>query len=69
MVSLDAFAERDVYLDLPYKSARFRHERSTGRVYRRFYGEPEQEIPSSSPLYHDAIAAGREISREEYFRD
>jgi hypothetical protein len=59
----------DLYLDLPYEDAKFRYERSTGKVFRRFYGQPEKEIPSDSVLYHDAIAAGRKSTREDYYRD
>lgn len=66
MVSLDAFRERDVYLDFPFEEAKFRREHATGRVFRRFYGQPEVEIPAASALFHEAIAAGREITREEY---
>ena len=69
MVLMDAFLEGDVFLDLPYEKAKFRFEKNTRKVYRRFYGEPEVEIPSNSHLYHDAISAGEQITREDYYRD
>jgi hypothetical protein len=69
MVSLDAFREGDVYLELPYEDAKFRWEHSTRRVFRRFAGEPESEIPSDSRLFHDAISAGRRITKAEYEAD
>ena len=69
MVLMDAFLTGDVYLDFPYESAKFRFEHDTRKVYRRFYGEAEDEIPQSSKLYTEAICAGEQISREEYFRD
>jgi len=69
MVALDAFLAGDVYIDFPYENAKFRYEKKTGKVYRRFYGEAEAGISPSSALYNDAISAGKLISREEYFRD
>jgi hypothetical protein len=65
---LDAFRKGDVYLDFPYESAKFRYEKRTGRVFRRFYGKAEVEIPSDSKLYHEAILAGTQITRDEYFQ-
>ena len=69
MVSLNAFLAGDVYIDFPYEDAKFRYEKRTGTVFRRFYGEVESEIPATSALYHEAISAGRPITQEEYFRD
>jgi len=69
MVSLDLFRLGDVYLDLPYEDAKFRYEKATGKVFRRFYGQAEVEIPSNSGLYHEAISAGRQITKEEYWQD
>lgn len=69
MVTMEAFLTGDVYIDLPYENAKFRFEKSTRRVYRRFYGESEVEIPPSSDIYNQAISAGRQITREEYHRD
>ncbi len=69
MVAMDAFLQGDVYIDFPYEDAKFRYERATGRVFRRFYGKDEKEIQPDSKLYHEAISAGRQISREEYFGD
>ena len=69
MVMMDAFLEGDVYIDFPYEKAKFRFEKDTRKVYRRFYGESEDEIPHSSNLYNEAICAGDQITREDYFRD
>lgn len=65
---LDAMLEGDVFIDFPYERAKFRYEKDTGKVYRRFYGETENEIPPSSNLYNQAICEGDQITREEYFR-
>ncbi len=66
---MDAFLEGDVYIDFPYEKAKFRFEKDTRKVYRRFYGQSEVEIPPSSNLYNEAISAGEQITREDYFRD
>jgi hypothetical protein len=68
-VTLEAFERGDIYIDYPYEDAKFRWERGTRRVYRRFYGEPEVEIDPSSKLYHEAISGGWWIDREEYCCD
>ena len=57
---------RDLYLDYPYESARFRYDHATRKLFRRFYGEPETEISLDSTLFHEALSGGTEISREEY---
>ena len=69
MVMMDAFLKGDVYIVFPYEEAKFRFEKDTRKVYRRFYGQPEVEIPPSSNLYNEAISAGEQITREDYFRD
>lgn len=68
MVAMEAFLAGDVYIDYPYEDAKFRYEKATGKVFRRFYGKPEVEIDSSSKLYNEAISGGKEISRDEYFK-
>ena len=68
-VTAEAFIEGDVYIDYPYEDAKFRWERETKKVYRRFYGEPEFEIPHSSNLYNEAISGGWQTTREDYFGD
>ncbi len=65
---MDALLEGDVYLDFPYESAKFRREQATGKVFRRFYGQQEKEIAPSSDLFHQALAAGTMITRDDYFR-
>jgi hypothetical protein len=69
MVSLDAFQKGDVYIDFPFEDAKFRFEKETGRVFRRFYGQPEKEIDPKSTLFNEAISAGDTITREDYFAD
>jgi hypothetical protein len=68
-VTTKAFIEGDVYIDYPYEDAKFRFERATLKVYRRFYGEPEIEIPHDSKLYHEAKSGGWQITAEDYFQD
>jgi hypothetical protein len=63
------FRTRDIYIDYPFERAKFRWEKDTARVFRRFYGEQEAESSQSSAMFDEAIQAGKEISREEYFAD
>lgn len=65
----EAFAKGDVYLDYAFEGVKFRWEKQTLKVFRRFYGKPETEISHTSNMYHDAISAGRLITRDEYFQD
>lgn len=66
---LDVFLKGDVYIDYPFEDVKFRYEKQSERVFCRFYGEAEYEVPCSSDLYHHAISTGKQITREEYFRD
>lgn len=66
LVSKD-FRTRDIYIDYPFEHAKFRWERDTEKVYRRFYGKREVEIPHTSDLFNEAISAGKEITRDEYY--
>jgi hypothetical protein len=68
-VTLQAFVAGDVYIDYPYEDAKFRYEKATGKVYRRFYGETEFEIDPTSELYHEGISGGWKIDAEDYDRD
>jgi hypothetical protein len=68
-VTTEAFREGDVYIDYPYEDAKFRWEKKTGKVYRRFYDEQEIEIDHTSKLFNEAISGGFQITREEYFQD
>ena len=61
--------EDDVYLDYPFEDAKFRVEQSTGKVFRRFYGQAENEIRRDSELYTQARLSGRKITRDEYYAD
>jgi len=66
---LDVFLKGDVYIDYPFEDVKFRYEKQTGKVYCRFYGRTENEVEPSSNLYHEAISTGKQIARDEYFRD
>ena len=68
-VKLKDFMEGDVYIDYPYEDVKFRFEKETGKVYRRWYRESEEmEIPHDSDLYNKSHSRGWAITREEYFR-
>lgn len=69
LLSSKDFRTRDIYIDYPFEDAKFRWDKDTEKVYRRFYGKEEVEIPHDSDLYNQAISAGKEIAREEYFGD
>jgi hypothetical protein len=59
-----AFRDGDVFIDFPYEEVMFRFEKSTGKVYRKFYGSSyEDEVPRDLKLYGDARMAKREHSR------
>lgn len=66
---LEVFLKGDVYIDYPFEDVKFRYEKQTGKVYCRFYGRTENEVEPSSNLYHEAISTGKQIARDEYFRD
>jgi hypothetical protein len=68
-LTLELFQLGDVYIDYPFESAKFRYEKETTRIYRRFYDEPEIELPHDSRLYHEAISGGKEINRDDYYND
>ncbi len=64
---LEVFRQgRDVYIDYPFEDVMFRWEHQTGKVFGKFYGQPEREIERSSRLFHEAISAGQEISAHQY---
>ena len=65
----EAFRAGDVYIDYPYEDVKFRFEKETGKVYRRWYGESEMEIPYDSELYNESHSGGWAITREKYFLD
>jgi hypothetical protein len=63
----EAFRRGDVYLDYSFEGVQFRWEKQTQKVFRRFYGQAEVQISHTSNMYHDAISAGKQITRKEYF--
>lgn len=69
MLTSEDFRKRDIYIDDPYDHAKFRWEKETDKVYRRFYGKREVEIDHTSDHFNEAISSGREIDREAYFVD
>jgi hypothetical protein len=68
-VLMDQFIKGDVYIDYPPEDVKFRFEHATRRVFRRFYGEAEREMAPDSNLYHEAISAGKQITRDEYYKN
>ena len=68
-VPLGKLQQGDVYIDYMFEDAKFRYEKQTEKVYRRFYGETEVEIRPDSDIYNQAILSGREITRDEYYAD
>lgn len=63
----DAFLAGDVYIDFPYEEAMFRFEKSTGKIYRRFYGQPcEVELDAKSQLFAEACVAGTQVTPDVY---
>ena len=69
LLSSKDFRERDIYIDYRFEGAKFRWDKDREKVYRRFYGKEEVEIPHSSDLFNQAISVGKEITRDEYYRD
>ena len=70
MVLRDVFMKGgDVYIDYPYEDVKFRFEKATGKVYQRWCGGTEMKIPHDSELFHEGISSGKQITREDYFRD
>jgi len=65
----EAFAKGDVYLNYSFEDVKFRYENKTGRVFRRFHGQPEVEASYTSNLFRDAMSSGTLITREEYYQD
>jgi hypothetical protein len=65
---LQACRRGDVFVDYSFEDVKFRYEKKTGKVFRRFYGQPDQEVSFSSNLFRDALSAGKPISRAEYYR-
>ena len=66
---MDAFIEGDVYIDYAFEQVKFRWDKKLEKVYCRRKGEPEEECDPTWSLYKDAIRTGKQITREEYFRD
>ena len=65
-VPLELFRKGDVYIDFPFEDVLYRYEFKTRRLFCRFYGCPENEIPQDSKLFHDAISAGAVTTAERY---
>ncbi|WP_203144032.1 hypothetical protein [Marinobacter mangrovi] len=67
----ETFKNRDVFIDYPFEEVKFRWDRIKRKIFRRFYGEPENEIPvePNGTLFNDALLYGDEITKEEYFNE
>ena len=62
-----SFLSGDVYIDFPYEEVMFRHEKATGSIYRRFYGDSaEAAISHDSKLFAEARSAGTLVTRSDY---
>lgn len=66
---MDAFIGGDVCIDYVFEQVKFRWDKKLEKVYCRRKGEPEEECDPTWSLYNDAIRTGKQITREEYFRD
>ena len=69
MVALALFQKGDVYLDYRFEGMKFRFDKATGKVFVRYYGKPEVEIAQSDEHFHEAISAGKVITKEQYLSD
>jgi hypothetical protein len=68
-IPMSSFRAGNVYIDFPYEEVLFRFEKATGKVFRKFYGEPtEEEVAPDSNLYAEACIAGKETTLDEYRR-
>jgi hypothetical protein len=67
MLSSKDFRTRDIYIDYPFDNFKFRWDMATEKVYRRGYGKQEEEIHHSNDTFNQARAAGKEITRDEYY--
>lgn len=63
----EAFSNGDVYIDYPQEQVMFHYIHETGVVFRKFYGEnEEEEVPSSSELFSEARRIGFPTIAERY---
>jgi len=67
LLSSKDFRTRDIYIDYAFDKFKFRWEKDTEKVYRRQYGNEEEEVHHSDETFNEAIAAGKEITRDEYY--
>jgi hypothetical protein len=66
-VSNERFRHGDVFVQHDFEDVMFRHEFSTRRFFRKFYGESkEDEVPHDNRLLNDAIRFGEEIDAKTY---
>ena len=69
MLSSKDFRARDIYIDYSFDNFKFRWDRATEKVYRRWYGKKEEEVHHSNDTFRQAVASGKEITRDEYYGD
>ncbi len=62
------FNERDIFVDYSFEEVMFRWDRLQGKIFRKFYGKPEESEPVShdNRLFNDALLNGDEIPRTKY---
>jgi hypothetical protein len=57
---------RDVYIDYPFEQVMLHWLHESHKVFRKFYGQEEEEISENSRLFADAELDGDEITAEQY---
>jgi hypothetical protein len=64
------FRMGDVFIDYDYENVMFRWEHATGKCFRKFYGEnqeDEDEVPHDNGLLNEAIRFGDETDAQTYY--
>jgi len=68
-IKTEEFLKGDVYIDFPYEEVMFHFVKDSGKIFRKFYGDPlEDEVPHTSKLFAEAQIAGDLITAEQYLR-
>jgi hypothetical protein len=64
----ERFEQGDVYIDYSFEKVMFRYAFATGRCFRKFYGESEEdEVPYDNGLLNEAIRFGEETDAKVYY--
>lgn len=57
----------DVYTDYPFEDVMFRKDYSSGKIFRKFYGDTDEtSVSHDNNLYSQAVLHGERIAKEEY---